>query len=392
MSVKYYIESPWDVAPDNSSQYEIYQADDFWLFGNGVDPIQKYDTNQIEELEGEPPNGNIFVVYKNRLMVAGDPDFPHRIWYSHIRNAEGWSKNTDWNDIYPEDGGKINGFGIQNDELLVSKDNGRLYGWRIYDDGAPEKSSVRIIEDDRGQVGRRAGITSRDIRYYVARKFMETYPATKKGGLSYVIQEVFSAIDDTILEDIAQGAKNDKVYASIGDITFKAGTDLTLTNAVAVYDVVNDAFYLRDQMDAKVFTRFIDPSTGVESLYFGNSEGRVFKMDHGTTAGSSPIQLVIRTKNYFEDMEKNVVVSKVGVITEEPDGVEVSYRTSSAEDYDHVLGQVDEEPIQWFNTKGEEGPFFSLQFTHSGTNARPTVKGWIIVYREAGRNEPDGVK
>lgn len=388
MSVKYYTETPWDTAPDNSSQYEIYEPDDFWLYGNGVDPIQKYDLTDIEDLEGAPPKASLFIVYKNRLLAAGDPSFPHRIWYSHIRNAEGWSKNTDWIDVYPEDGGKINGFGIQDDELLISKNNGRQYGWRIYDDGLPEKSKVRVVEDDRGQVGPRAGITARNVRYYVARKFMETYPPSQKGGLSYVIQQIFDAIDDSVLEDIATGAKNDKIYASIGDLTFTAGTEITLTDVVAVYDVANNAFYLRDQVDARVFTKFIDPTTEIENLYFGSSGGVVYKMDDGTQAGTSPIQMVIRTKNYFEDLERNVVVSRVGIIMDEPGGTEVRYRMTSHGDYEHELGLVNEEPIQWFNPDGAEGPFFSLQFTHTGTNARPVLKGWIIVYREAGRNQP----
>lgn len=388
MSVKFYVETPWDTSPDNTSTYEVYAPDDFFILGNGVDDLQKYDTNQWERLEGSPPKGNLFQVYKNRLMVAGDPSFPHRIWFSHIRNAEGWSKDTDWLDVYPEDGGKVNGMGIQNDELIISKDNGRLYGWRIYDDGTPEKSKVRIIEDDRGQVGRFAGVTSRDVRYYIARKFMETYPATKKGGLSYVIQEVFDAIDDSTLDDIATGAKNDKVYASVGNLTFTAGTSISFSNVVVVYDTVNDAFYLRDQMDAQVFTRFIDSSTGVEDLYYGDSSGQVNKIDSGTTAARNPITMVVRTKNFFEDLERNVIVKKIGVVMDQPGGTEVAIRTHPEEDYRQSLGEVTETPVHWFDTPGQEVPFISLQFTHSGSNARPVLKGWILVYREAGRDEP----
>lgn len=380
------MESSWDTAPDSSSTYEIYKPDDQYLFGNGVDPIQKYDLSIMEDLEGNAPNGNILTVYKRRLIVAGDPSFPHRLWYSHINNAEGWSRDTDWIDVYPEDGGKVNNLGIRNDELIVGKSNGKLYGWRIFEDGNPRNSRLRTVEDDKGPVSGRAGITVEDIRHIFDRNQHFTVPRTKRGGLSYIVQEVIEAISSGSLAGLSTGNSEGKIYASIGSVTFNAGKNITVDDAVLVYDTVNEAYYLRDNMQARVFANFID-SNNEEKMYFGDANGRVFKIDEGTKAGNAPIHMVIRTKPYFMREGKNIRMRKVGVLMSEPDGTQVTARINAEEGFVRDLGTVNEEPIDWLDADGDEGPMYQLQFTHSGSDARPALFGYVFVWREQSRKD-----
>jgi len=380
MCAKYNLETPWDVTPDTSSVVELYEPDDFFILGNATDDTLKYDGDVFVTLEGNAPKGKVFAIYKDRLMIAGDEAFPHRIWVSHIRNGEGWSRDTDWIDIRPEDGGIINGFGIQNDELIVSKDNQKTYGWRIFDDGDTTNSRVRIIEDDKGAINKNSLKTLEDVLYYLDKNLVGSVPAGTKGGLSFIIQEVINGIKS--FDEVSVGVNDGRVYFFLGDISIDIGDTVELTDAILVLDTVNRAYYLRDRTNARVFSKFIEPD-GKERLYFGDDSGRVFKMNEGTKAGSDPIHMKIRTKPYFRELGNNVTVSKVGILMDDPDGTLVTYRTVLHQGFDKSLGAVIEEPIQWFEP-GAEGPLFQMEFNHSNTEARPTLIGYIFIFREEG--------
>lgn len=388
MAVTYTVETPWDTAPDSSSDFIIYAPDDQWIMGNATDPNYKYDGEFFDELRGNPPKGSLFLVYKNRLMIAGNLDFPHRIFYSEQGNGEGWNVNTKWIDIYPEDGGKINGLEIRNDELVISKNNGRKYGWRIYDDGNPRNSRLRIIDDSTGNVAVKAQTSMNDIHYYFDDEGIFTLPREVGARpISFIVDEVVEAISSANKSDISMGSNNGLVHAAIGDVTFDADGSITLTDTALVFDVSEEAIYLRDNVAARVFSRF-KASGENEELYYGDDTGKVFKLNSGTTFGvNNPITMIIRSKAYFKDLEENITVRKLGVFMKEPDGTKVTVRTREDEGFVQTLGEVTKSPIQWFDYNGQEAPFFQMQFTHSGTSARPLLMGWAIIYREASRDD-----
>ncbi len=74
------LETPWDTTPNSNSDFEIYDVDDYYVLGNATDNTLKSDGTNFEDLEGGAPKGNLFIIYKDMLMIGGDPDFPHRIW------------------------------------------------------------------------------------------------------------------------------------------------------------------------------------------------------------------------------------------------------------------------------------------------------------------------
>lgn len=375
----YNVETPWDTTPDSTSVYEIYDPEDQLIVGNGVDPLLKYDNEDVRNLEGDTPKGNILTVYKDRLMVAGDPSFPHRWWYSHIRNGEGWSKNTDWIDIRPEDGGKINGGVVVNDELITSKSNGRKYGWRIFDDGDPTVSKVREIEDDKGVVNSKAETLHERVNYYLDRNGIFTIPGGESGGLSYIIQEIIDAIPSTIVDEAAMGSNDGKIYVFLGDISLELEETLSLTDVVLVYDVINAQFYLRDNMSARAFTRFVD-TNNEERLYFGDENGKVYKLDEGTLAGSMNIVMRVRTPAHLQELGTLISVEEVKVYMDDPDGTKVTYRTDPTLPFNKEVGVVTQQPWQVFPVKAK-GKCFQMEFLHANSTVRPTIKGYEFTYK-----------
>lgn len=383
MCAIYLTETPWDIAPDNTSKFEIYEPSDQYILGNAVDRLKKYDGSQFENLDGGAPSGNILAIYKDRLLVAGDAGYPHRIWFSHIRNGEGWSLDNDWLEVYPEDGGKINGFGIQDDELIISKDNGKQYGWRIFEDGLPENSRLRIVDNDKGFVNKEAIAVLDNVLYYLDRDRLDTIPARNRGGLSYIVDEVIAGIQS--FNNTAMGSNDGRVYVALGDITIDIGDEVSLSDAVLVYDSINEAFYIRDNVNAKVFSKFIS-SDSQEKIYFGDESGRVFKLEDGNTAGGNPIHMRLRTKAFFRELGENIHLKKVGIYMDDPDATVVNYRTSLNEKFSKSLGTVTKEPVHWFEVD-ITGPLFQLEFTHSNVNARPRLLGIDIDYVKQGDAE-----
>lgn len=373
------VESSWDTTPDSTSVYEIYNPDDQLIIGNGVDNTKKYDTIDFTDLEGGAPKGDILFIYKDYLCIAGDPNFPHRIWISHLRNGEGWSKNTQWIDIRPEDGGKINGAKIVNDEAIISKGNGRKYGWRIYDDGDPTKSTLREIEDDKGTLNPRAETLHERVNYYLDRNGLFTIPSSEAGGLTYIVQEVIDALPAEIVTDAAMGSNNGKIYVSLGDISFELEDTISLVDAVLVYDVINDQFYLRDNMSARIFTRFIN-SDNEEGLYFGDDNGRVFQLEQGTKAGSENIVMRLRTPAYLQT-GNTIHVEKVKVWMEDPDGTVITYRTDTTQPFQKQVGVVTQNTWQEFPLDAT-GKCFQMEFIHANANIRPRLNKFEITYRE----------
>lgn len=380
---KIYVETPWDLAPDSTSKYEIYNPDDQYILGNAVEPIQKYDGVSFVDLDGGAPKGNIFAVYKDRLIVAGDTNHPHRLWFSHVRNGEGWSTATDWLDVRPDDGGKINGLQVQGDELIISKSNEKIYGWQIYDGNDPANSRIRLIEDDKGLVSNQASTVLDDVMYYLARERVDTIPAEIPAGLSNIVEEVVKGVAS--FANRAVGSNDGKVYVALGDITVSIGDDVELSNAVLVYDTSVAAFYIRDNIDARVFAKFIESEQ--ENLYFGDTSGRVYKIGEGNLAGEDPIHMRVRTKPFLRELGSNISFKRLGVYMDDPDGTVVSVRTNLDSKKTTMIGSVRESPVQWFDLKDITGPLLQVEFTHSNENARPRLLGIDIDYDEQGRKE-----
>lgn len=373
---RFLLETPFDVAPTSASKFEIYDAEDQYILGNAIDPIQKYDGTDFVPLQGNAPKGNILAVYKGMLIVAGDPAFPHKFWVSHLFNGEGWSRDTGWGEVYPNDGGKINGFAIQDDELKISKSNGRLYGWQIFEDGNPDNSRLRVIEDDKGMVNQKSVAVVDNVMYYLDRNQFDQIPVAKKGGLSYSVQEIIDGVRSFNNTNI--GGTDGKVYIALGDITIDVGDETTITGAVLVYDTVLDGFYIRDNIDARVFSTFIASET--EDFYFGDSSGRVFKLNDGLTAGGDPIHMRIRTKPFLRELGKMLHIKKVGIYMDDPDGTVVTYRTDLNEAFKNELGSVVEEPVHWFRPEQIKGPLLQLEFGHGNIKARPRLVAIEIHY------------
>lgn len=71
------------------------------------------------------PVGNVLLIYKERLFIAGDPSHPNRIYYSnpYFPGYIQQTVNLDYMDISPDDNDEIMGLGVQSGVIWAIKKN-----------------------------------------------------------------------------------------------------------------------------------------------------------------------------------------------------------------------------------------------------------------------------
>ena len=182
-----------------------------------------------------------------------------------------------------------------------------------------------------------------------------------------------------MVSEAAMGANDGKVYVFLGDLEIELEETISLTDVVLVYDVINGQFYLRDNMSARAFTRFIDTDND-ERLYFGDENGKVYKVDEGTQAGSANIVMRVRTPVHLQELGVPIHIELVRIYMDDPDATIITYRTDPTLPFQKHVGVVTEQPWQEFELS-TLGRCFQMEFIHTNANIRPTIKGYEIHYK-----------
>lgn len=111
---------PWDITPDSTSKYSIYNNDNddnILYFGNSTDGLHKYDGTTVNALSGRP-KGHIIGSYQDRLFVSGDSNHPFTIHYSQVGNPEYFDSTFL---IRPKGADIITGFTVWNKKGIIFK-------------------------------------------------------------------------------------------------------------------------------------------------------------------------------------------------------------------------------------------------------------------------------
>jgi hypothetical protein len=148
--------------------------DSLWMV-NGVDPPKKWDGTTFENWAGKPPKGTMLRVWRNRMIVAGHPQFPQRVFFSEPGDPQkpedetngGYGNN--WIDIRTseDDLDPITWLEVLDDVLLVFKkrsvnaiyDSTSFSFQRIANIGCEGRFQSCVL-DDRAYFVNRSGVYS----------------------------------------------------------------------------------------------------------------------------------------------------------------------------------------------------------------------------------------
>lgn len=185
--------------------------------------------------------------YAGRLLAAGDPTYPDRVFFSSIIDPTTspfitWNVNTttgDWIDINPDDGGYVTGFSEVSTFVLIFKNTG-MYRLdtvsksvdpeNIFNVGAPSQEAITLCQG---------------VCYYFSgidiRRTNGGYPEqiSRLG-----VQDFIDAIPVTSWPNVASGTDGLSVYFSIGDVTLNKNqtNERSYTNVVLKFSPRDEAW------------------------------------------------------------------------------------------------------------------------------------------------------
>jgi hypothetical protein len=185
--------------------------------------------------------------YIGRMLAAGDPTYPDRVFFSSIVDPTSsphitWNVDTatgDWIDVNPDDGGYVTGFSESSTFLLVFKSTG-MYRMDTISKTVDPQNIFNV-----GAVSQEAIVLCQGVTYYFSgldiRRTNGGYPEqiSRLG-----VQDFIDAIPLTNWGSVASGTDGLNVYFSIGDVTLNTNqtNERTYTNVVLKFSTRDETW------------------------------------------------------------------------------------------------------------------------------------------------------
>lgn len=274
-------------------------------------------------------------VYKSRMYLTGDTDFPNRLFFSSVvssNNAINWSPTTDYVDINPGDGESISSLKRYSLELLVFKPN---YIYRFRTAGLDPDPLIRVGTRSHESVveGKRGLYFFHDTGFY---RYSGGYPIE----ISRAISDIVAVIPFSQFDDVAGWKDSDHIYWSLGNLTVNDVKGSSVwRNVVVRYTESSDIWTVYSYAsDARRGSPFVTATSS--SIVVGLDNGRVAEFNKGTIDIEHPIKYRLITKWYeWEGIEQQKVLQMIVGVCEKAQGGSVMYQTNENAEW-HSLGQL----------------------------------------------------
>lgn len=211
------------------------------------------------------------IVYRfaGRLLAAGDPTYPDRVFFSSIIDPTTspfitWNVNPttgDWIDINPDDGGNLTGFSETSTFLLAFKD---IAMYRL--DSVSKTVDPEPIYNI-GAISQEAIVLCQGITYFFSgvdiRRTNGGYPEqiSRLG-----VQDYIDAIPQANWDKVCSGTDKINVYFFIGDVTLNRNQDneREYTNVVLKFSPRDESWSVHEY--SKTYRFFAPFITTVNAL------------------------------------------------------------------------------------------------------------------------------
>jgi len=262
---------------------------------------QAYFTTQIAS-----PTGKYLEVFQNMLCMAGDANYPSRVWFSGIADGTNlagpqiWSTNGDlygnYRDLEPNDG-----------EVLIGLKewNGNLYAFKRHSvfliaftgvSGNPFE--VRRLSGNLGALSHWSIKETPNGLAFIS----ERGPALCSGTTINIIPAASSILNKFDLNDTTCYNLAAMQYTTAGNNSTKmqihwgvSSHSATTRDITLVYDYEKQAFWEND-VSANVYSEVTD-SNFFPSVWSGDYSAQIFRMDYGTNDNGAAISWLFETPN-----------------------------------------------------------------------------------------------
>lgn len=239
--------------------------------------------------------------YKQRLLAAGDPALPDRIFFSSIIDPTStpfitWDTNPttgNWIDVNPDDGGNITGFAETSTFCLVFKDTGM---YRL-------DTVAKTVDPDNifnvGAVSQEVIVTCMGVTYFFSGNGIYRTNGGYPEQISRAgVQDLIQALTPAQWANVRGGTDGLNVYYSLGDVDlFPNQTNArTITNAWIKFSPRDQTWSVHSYRD--YFAYFDQYTNGDGPLMRGATDnGDVQTVNLGVTDEGTQIAFYLETQD-----------------------------------------------------------------------------------------------
>jgi len=266
---------------------------------NGVDKPKKYDGSTLTDLEGNPPNGSIVRLFKDRVYVAGVSPNYSTIYYSKVGNPEDWPPFNNF-DVNANDGDRIIAMEPLFDSFLIFKE---FSIWEYKVDRRNNPATLRYITLDIGTTSRRSVVNINGILYFFNRKGVYQFATRYPELISLKVEPFIKAVQNPY--DVVAFQWDYKYCLFIGNVVVEGKT---YNNCLLVYDTILDNWTVMTLANpVKTAVNFIG-SDNLRRIYFGSTQGKTFLWESGYKFENTPIELEYETGLYQPGDPKKIKI------------------------------------------------------------------------------------
>lgn len=274
-------------------------------------------------------------VFKSRVYVSGDSNYPSRLFFSSVISIAGvitWSPTTDYVDINPGDGETNTGLKRFSTELLFFKPN---YIYRFRTAGVDPDPWIKI-----GTRSQESIVEGKNGIYFHHDSGIYRYQGNYPTEISRPVIDFIKAIPFSQYSKIAGWKDDDHIYWSIGNVTIaETYGNITWNNVVLRYTESADLWtiYSYPSRIQRGMT-FVTGTT--KSIVVSTDNGVVAEFNQGTTDLLEPIKYRLVTKWYeFEGIENRKSIERLCTVCEKARDAHIMVQVDNKQDWQE-LGQL----------------------------------------------------
>lgn len=282
-----------------ASEFLTNPTDGMYSSTDGVTWVQGASNNCIDTANAKP---SLIFRYKQRLLAAGDPTYPDRVFFSSVIDPTAspfitWNTDPadgDWIDVNPDDGGNITGFSENSTFCLIFKNTGMYRMDTVSQTVDPDNIF------DIGATSQEAIILCQGVTYY----FSGNGVYQTNGGYPQQIsragvQDIIESMSPSDWSKVSAGTDGLAVWFSMGDITLNANQDneRLIPNCVIKYSPRDQSWSVHAYRDYFGFwAQYIDGDGDLVRV--ASDAGSVQTIDLGTLdADDAAIPFFLETQD-----------------------------------------------------------------------------------------------
>jgi hypothetical protein len=257
------------------------------FLANGVDTMRSYN-GVLSDMGATPPKGPYLTVWQSRLWATRPDEINYSVYASDVNDETVWPADNHLQVADPQ-GGKIVGLVGWQDRLIILKTTG-LFSF-FGDIDLPVSSNLQQFSD-RGCVSDLSIATCPDGILYMGREGV-----LLTDGQRAVPYEVSRPIRSTFVS-----ASTQQVASQAFGVWYPRRAQYWLSTTAGVWPLVIATRLLKDKPTWAWATNPLAPNCGCTwdsegedgRLLLGDTAGRVWVMDTGTTDDGAPITTVVK--------------------------------------------------------------------------------------------------